>query len=142
MSEELIEEGIVLESENGFADIKLLANDNCDECSAKIICKPKDDSGRILKIENTVGVQKGDKVTIAISGKSLFGAAVNLYLYPLIIFIAAVLLGLNLFVSYNIVELYAFLLGCLSLSIYYMIFFVISKRPLNKQPTVCLTKSN
>ena len=142
MREELFEEGIVIKLENGIAEIKLLGNDTCKECSAKIICKPREDSSRILTIKNTSNVQKGDKVTISILGKNILRAAVNLYFYPLIILIMVIILGLDLFTNSNIVEFYAFLMGILALSIYYILFFVISKRYAERHPLITLSKSN
>ncbi len=123
MREELIEEGTVIESENGFVDIQLVTNESCDECSAKIFCKATEDSSRILKIADVHEIQKGDKVTISIPGKTLLGAVVNLYLYPLILFITIILLGLKLLESLHLVEFYSFIIGCFFTSLYYFIFF-------------------
>lgn len=134
MNEELIEEGIVVKSENGYADIILLTKESCEECSAKIICKPKDDSSRILNIKNNCGAQKGDKVTISVQGKTLLKAAFNLYLYPLLLLITGILLGLNIFASSNFAELYAFLLGFLLTSVYYIILIKLSTKLNGKQP--------
>lgn len=141
MNEELVEEGIVVKSENGFVDIKLLPNYACEECTAKIICKPKKDSSRILNVKNTCGVQKDDKVIISIPGKTLFAAALNLYFYPLIILVVNIIIGLNIFTNFHYTEVYAFLLGCIFLSVYYFIFFMISKNLKNKQPSINLSKS-
>lgn len=136
MNEELIEEGIVVKSENGYADIILLTKESCEECSAQIICKPKDDSSRILNIKNTCGAQKGDKVTISVQGKTLLKAAFNLYLYPLLLLISGIILGLNIFANSNLTELYAFLLGCLCASIYYYIIIKLCAKLNSTQPII------
>lgn len=136
MNEELIEEGIVVKSENGYAHIALVTKDSCEECSAKIICKPRDESSRILSIKNTCGAQKGDKVTISVHGKTLLKAAFNLYLYPLILLISGIILGLNIFASSNFTELYAFLLGCFFTSVFYIILIKFSAKLNSRQPII------
>lgn len=136
MNEELIEEGIVVKSENGYADIILLTKESCEECSAKIFCKPKDDSSRILNVKNTCGAQKGDKVAISIQGRTLLKAAFELYLYPLLLLISGILLGSSIFANLNYTELYAFLLGFLLTSVYYIILIKLSTKLNSKQPII------
>ncbi|MCW8849388.1 MAG: SoxR reducing system RseC family protein, partial [Melioribacteraceae bacterium] len=107
MNEEITEQGIVLKSGNGTTEIQLLSNENCEECSAKLFCKPREDSARILQVTEPVKLKEGDKVSISISGKSLLLASFNLYLYPLLILIITILIGTIQFSNSNQPELYS-----------------------------------
>ena len=37
--EELIDEGIVIQSQEGIAEVAVLPSENCQECNAKLFCK-------------------------------------------------------------------------------------------------------
>lgn len=140
MSEELIEQGIVLKSEKGISEIELISNDNCEECSAKLFCKPREDSSRILQVPDTTKLKEGDKVSIAISGKSLLTASFNLYLYPLLILIFSILIGTRIFSNSAQSELLSLSIGIFFISIYYLTFFKISKKISTKKSNVLITK--
>ena len=141
MNEELTEQGIVVKSEEGITEIELLSNENCEECSAKLFCKPREDSARILQVTEPTELKKGDKVSISISGKSLLIASFNLYLYPLLILIISILIGTNLFSNSNQPELYSLAAGIVLVIIYYFAFFKISKNTAIKKPNIIITKS-
>ena len=140
MDEQLIEQGIVLKSENGFTEIELLANENCEECSAKLFCKPKEDSSRILKVNNSLGIAKGDKVSISISGKSLLNASIKIYLYPLLLLISSIFLGMIFFTNSKQPELYSLLVGLALVVIYYYTFFLLGKNGSKDKSKVIISK--
>lgn len=142
MSEELTEQGIVIKSEEGVADIEILSNEHCEECSAKLFCKPREDSSRILQVTNLAKLSKGDKVSISIQGKSLLLASFNLYLYPLLILVFSILIGSKLFSSTNQPELYSLTIGILLVVLYYLTFIKISKKLSPKGPTVIINKTS
>lgn len=142
MNEELIEQGIVLKSEEGISEIELFSNENCEECSAKLFCKPREDSSRILQVTNPIKLNKGDKVSISISGKSLLTASLNLYLYPLLILVISILIGTNLFSNSSHPELFSLTAGIILVSIYYLTFFKISKKFISKKPNVIISKTS
>ena len=142
MNEELIEEGIVLKSENGFTEIALSKNTNCKDCSAKLFCKPSEDSSRIIKVKDSNKFNSGDKISVSISGKTLLKASLQLYFYPLVLFIGTILLGLTIFPNSKFNEVYSFLLSCTLVSIYYFMFFSFSKKLNNNEPQIHLTKIN
>ena len=127
MKEEITEQGIVISSENGIAEVALLESDNCEECSAKIICKPKADNEKILTVIDEFNASPGDEVSISIEGKELFKASLFLYGLPLIILVLGIYLGMNIFPQDNKLELYSFLSGLAAMSIYFISFFLISK---------------
>jgi sigma-E factor negative regulatory protein RseC len=140
MNETISEQGIVLKSENGIIDIEVLQNKNCEECSAKIFCKPKDDNSKVLQFESDELLAKGDKVTISISGNSLFKVSVKLYFYPLLILVLSLLLILFFLEDSRFAEIYSFLISGLIVSIYYLIFFKIKKKDRNIESLVSLSK--
>ena len=142
MNEELTEQGIVVQSEEGITEIELLSNDNCEECSAKLFCKPREDSSRILQVTNLTKLSKGDKVSISVPGKSLLLASFNLYLYPLLILIFSILIGSKLFSSSSQPELYSLTIGIILVVLYYLAFVKISKNLSPKRPNVIITKTS
>ena len=141
MNEELTEQGIVVKSDEGITEIELLSNDNCEECSAKLFCKPREDSARILQVTDPTKLNEGDKVSISISGKSLLMASFNLYLYPLLILIVTILIGTSLFSNSRQPELFSLSSAIILVIIYYFTFFKISKTRAIKKPNIIITKS-
>lgn len=141
MQEKVTEKGIVVNSANGFVEIELLSNDNCEECSAKIFCSPNTDKKKILKINTASDFNKGEKVDVIIEGKNLLFASFNLYLYPLLILIVTLFLGTKIFSNTNAPEIYSFLISIVLVTIYYFIFFVISKKVNSVEPKVLLSDS-
>src|SRR4030042_6648490 len=96
-SEEIVEEGIVISVMGSDVEVELSGNENCNECSARLFCKPKTDKSNVLKLKDVLDVKAGDVVRIAIKGSALFNATVVLYGLPLILLLAGLLIGLNLF---------------------------------------------
>ena len=140
MNEELVEHGIVIKADNEFAEVELVGNDNCKECSAKLFCKPSEDESRILKVSNSINLKNGDNVSISIKGKNLITASLNLYLYPLIILIISIFLGSILFSTYSQPELFSFLFGTIMVMIYYFAIFSLVKKSITYNPNVIINK--
>lgn len=141
MQEKVTEKGIIVNSENGFVEIELLSNDNCEECSAKIFCSPNNDSKKTLKINTSSSFNVGEKVDVIIEGKNLLFASFNLYLYPLLILIITLFLGTKIFSNTNFPEIFSFLSSLVLVTIYYLLFFVISKKSNSVEPKVLLSDS-
>lgn len=106
--EELYENGIVKESKNGLATIIISDSDHCEECSAKLYCKPGNEKSRILIVKDPFGTMFGDRVKIAINGNTIIKATFILYGIPLILLLIGLFLGSQLF-SVN-VEVYTSLI--------------------------------
>lgn len=140
MNEELVEHGIVVKTENGFAEVELLGNDNCEECSAKLFCKPREDKSRTLKLTNSINLKNGDNVSISIKGRNLIAATLNLYFYPLLILIISIFLGSRIFADYTLSELYSFLFGVAFVVIYYFTLFSFGKKSVTYKPDVIINK--
>ncbi len=130
--EVIVEEGIVVSIENGFADVSVSQNEKCDECSAKIICKPNKDHLNILHVEDPLGTRVGDSVRIEIKGNSLLKASFNLYGIPLILLLVGILLGNSIFPGDKFSELYSFLFGIALTAIYYLFTFLHNKDQRNQ----------
>lgn len=123
-NEELFEEGIVESVSNGTATIIVNSSDHCEECSAKVYCKPKDAEDRKILVKDSIGASVGDKVRISTKGKNLLFASLYLYAIPLIILLTSLIFGMKYF-SVN-PELFSFLTGLVLLAIYFFILWRVS----------------
>ena len=141
MQEEIKEEAIIVKINNGYCDILLKENDNCEECSAKLFCKPKDEDTKSLTIKNDNNFKVGDKIHITILGSTLLKASFQLYLYPLIILIASLTIGIQLLGNQQYSELYSFLIAITAVAVYYAIFFIFSKYHRDKDPQIFVSKA-
>lgn len=128
--EELYEEGIVKEAHDGIAEIVISDLDHCEECSAKVYCKPGSSNERSLTVKDPFGVHPGDKVRVTIKGSKILSASFLLYGIPLIILIAGIFIGLQIF-SFN-KELFSTLLAIGLISLYSLGLFLYSKQNKNK----------
>lgn len=144
MNEEfLVEEAVVLSLQNGFAEVSVLPNNACDDCSAKIICSPDNNNRNLLRVDNSLGAKVGDNVKIQIKGKSILFESFNLYGIPLIILIIGILLGMFLFAGYRLIELYSVLFGIGLISLYYFFLFTYNKsRKIQILPKIVFIKRN
>lgn len=132
-SEELIEEGIVKESKDGFATIVIPTSSNCEECSAKLYCKPTADKERTVTVEDPFGLKAGDFVVVSVSGNKIFQTSFVLYGLPLLILIFGLFLGMKLFDSQT--EVFSTLFSFLLLAIYYLVIKFLFKKI---NPPFCL----
>lgn len=141
--EVLVEEAIVLSLENGIAEVSVIPKESCEECSAKIICKPNNDNRNVLRVDNSIGANIGDHVNIEIKGKSVLYASFNLYGIPLIILLLGMLLGMSLFSEYKLVELYSTFFGIGLTAIYYLFLLSHNKNRQNQiLPKIVFVKRN
>lgn len=120
----LVEEGIVITASNGFAEVALNKTENCEECSAKIICKPRDQQTNLLRVSDPLGASPGDFVRIEFEGKSLLKTSFLLYGLPLLLLLTGIFSGTQLFAGMHYSELYSFLLGAGLMALYYLLKFV------------------
>lgn len=124
--EELYEEGIVKESKNGLATIINSDSDNCGECSAKIYCKPGNSNKRSLTVKDPFRVHIGDKVKVSIKGSYILRISFLIYGIPLILLLAGIFLGMQLFHTNK--ELFSTLFAVGLVSIYSSIIHFKDKR--------------
>ncbi len=134
--EELIEEGIVISSSNGIAEVVITKIDNCEHCSAKIICLPKDNNSRTLKVIDNFHTRPGDVVKILVQGSTILKFSTYIYAVPLLIFIAGIMLSYYI-LDFKKNEICSFLFGLGCVLIYYLILFFKNKfMPSNIHPRI------
>lgn len=124
-TEELTEEGIVKDSKDGIATIVISNSDSCEECTAKVYCKPGNSNERNLVVKDPFGVNPGDKVRVSIKGSKVLSASFMLYGVPLILLVGSIFIGMQIF-TYN-KELFSALMGFGLVSIYSFLFLIVSK---------------
>ena len=96
-NEELTEEGIVKELKDGIATVVISNSDNCDECTAKLYCKPGNTKQRSLTVNDPLGVNVGDSVKVSIKGSQILRVSFLIYGMPLILILAGLFLGMQVF---------------------------------------------
>lgn len=121
INEIIIETGIVLSSEKGFAEVLLSETESCEECSAKIICKPKDISSRVIKVVDPFGCSPGNEVRISVQGNLILKSSIKLYGLPLIIFVTIMIVCLMFLGTGANSELISFLTASFSTVTYYIL---------------------
>lgn len=139
-TEELYEEGIVKEAKDGMAIISIQDSENCNECTAKIYCKPGKSEQRSLTVRDPYGVHPGDKVRVVIKGSKILSASFRLYGIPLLLLIAGIFLGFEIFETNK--ELYSSLLAVGMVSAYTLYMFLFSeKEKINSYPEIIFVSS-
>lgn len=131
-SEVIVEEGIVVSVDGGYANIAVTHSESCDECSAKIICKPKAADENIVRVIDSFGVKPGDKIHFEVKGSELLSASFSLYGIPLILLVLGIFLGHSIFSQFKAKELLAFLFGS-GLSVIYFFLTFWKSREKNRQ---------
>jgi len=133
--EEIYEEGIVKESGGGIAVISIQDTDKCNECGARIYCKPGSLEGRNLTVQDHYGLNPGDRVRVAIKGSKILAASFLLYGVPLILFLAGILIGMEVFNTNK--EIYSFLTGAALTALYIIyLFYNSGKLKTNSYPEI------
>lgn len=140
MKEEFIEEGIVKRTFDNSAEIIISNKEECKECSAKIICKPIDNSDNLIVVKDPFGVEKGDIVRFSINGGNVLLATLKLYLIPLILFIAGLLFGYYTVENISNRELISFACGTFLTVIYFAVYSLLNKKSKPITPTIISVK--
>lgn len=140
-TEELYEEGIVKEAKDGIAIISIQDSDKCEECRAKIYCKPGNSEGRSLTVRDPYGVHPGDKVRVVIKGSKILSASFLLYGLPLILLLAGIFIGLEVFHTNK--ELFSSLFAIGLVSVYALFMFLFTgKRKNTSYPEIVFVNSH
>ena len=122
----LYEEGIVKQSKDGIAEIIISDSNHCEECSAKIYCKPGNEKLRTILAKDPFNSKSGDKVIVKINGSRILKASIQLYGITLLLILAGIVVGMNLFTSNK--EIYSTILGITLSGIYLIIISLTSKK--------------
>ncbi|HOI30341.1 MAG TPA: SoxR reducing system RseC family protein [Melioribacteraceae bacterium] len=127
VEEVIVENAVVLSVHDRIAEVSVIPDKKCEECSAKIICKP--DNGRnIVRVDNLAGAVAGDNVKIEIKGNTVLFASFLLYGIPLLILIAGIFSGLSIFSGNDSAEIYSVLFGIGLMIIYFFLSYSLNKR--------------
>jgi sigma-E factor negative regulatory protein RseC len=138
--EELYEEGIVKEAHNGIAEIVISDSEHCQECSAKIYCKPGSSNERCLTVIDPFGVHPGDKVRVTIKGSRILSASFMIYGIPLLLLLMGIFIGTLLF--NNNQEIFSSLLGISLVAVYAAGILIFSKKEkINSLPEITFVRS-
>lgn len=92
--ERLVEEAVVVAVDDGppgWVDLQLLAGEGCEECAARLICRPDDGDRRRLRLPLDRPLALGDRVRVEVGGARVLAASAWLYGLPLAGFVAGVL---------------------------------------------------
>lgn len=141
-AEVLVEEGIVVSVEKGTANVAITQSKNCEDCTAKIICKPKSETENVITVENSFGLRQGDKVKIEVEGSVLLNATFFLYGIPIILIFAGIIFGMSIFSDYTAKELYSFFFGIGLVAIYYTLTFFNRSAAKQKLPKIVSINRN
>jgi len=144
MQEILTENGIVEKISGNNVQITIVPSKECEECSAKILCKSTSNNRNILSVVSSDNFVIGDSVKIIVKGENLFLLTFFLYGLPLVILIASLLFGLFIFSDSTNSELYSFGFSLALLSVYFLQFNRITKHISNisNKPTIIKTDNS
>jgi sigma-E factor negative regulatory protein RseC len=141
--EELYEDGIVKEVQDGIAEIVISDSDHCEECSAKIYCKPGSSNQRNLTVQDPFGVHPGDKVRVSIRGNKILKVSFLIYGVPLILILAGLFFGIRFFDTNK--ELFSSLTALALVIIYISIVLLVDKksnREIRSYPKIIFVSSS
>ncbi len=89
----ITENGIVTAANESIAWIKTTRHSACKSCANRDSCGGGSGKSMTLTVKNTLGVSKGDRVTIGLETKSMIFLAFFLYVFPVLCLIGGALLG-------------------------------------------------
>ncbi len=87
------EEGTVVEVRDDIAVIKAKRTTACEKCVSKKICQSVSETEMMVEAINPVGAHQGDEVVFTVGAATMLKAGVLIYLFPLLAFIAGVVVG-------------------------------------------------
>lgn len=130
MSEEIHEQGFVLKSENGIAEIALTNSEACDSCDS-LFCSANSKGQNILLANNEINAKPGDYVKVVVAGSALVKATILLYVVPMIVLVLSVVIFYSVF-KYS--ELVSFGASLVTTAAYYLILLSTGIRKKDKKP--------
>ena len=97
------EEGVVLETMGGLAQVETAQQEACKSCGARGACQTLGgDKRRVIAAVNQVGAQAGDRVMLAMARKGVLGASFLVYMVPVFALLAGALVGKELGPSWGL----------------------------------------
>lgn len=92
------EEGVVIKVEESLASVKIVRTSGCVHCPSAVFCQRGADHTFMVKAQNDLGAQVGQRVRLQVAPYSIFSAAFILYLVPLFMMILGAVAG-KLFIA-------------------------------------------
>jgi sigma-E factor negative regulatory protein RseC len=144
MQEIIKEKGVVKGFDGSTVEVIMKSSEECEECTAKIYCKPTSESKNLLSIPCKDELIIGDLVEVAIKGKTVFLFSLFFYGIPLLILIATILFGVFFLTDVHNIEFYSFVISLLLLAVYYILFNKFIKQNTNffAAPTIIKTDNS
>ena len=141
MYEEINEKGIVNKINGSTVEVLMNSSEECEECTAKLFCKPTSNEKNLLSITSNDKFQIGDLVEVAVKGKTVLLFTFFLYGIPLIMLIAILLVGLYFLRGIANNEFYSFAISMFLITVYYFLFNKFIKENVNffNTPTIIKT---
>lgn len=125
MPEEILEQGVVIETDDGTATVAVIRSGSCDECAARSLCgNSKSDAPQVTAVD-LLGVKPGDRVRVSAPGKNVLLAAVYLYGIPLVLLLAGIALCAAVFATNA--ELWGSIAGVSLCALYYLVIRISSR---------------
>lgn len=90
-----MDRGRVKKIEGDFAFIEMEINASCRSCSNKGVCMVGDEPA-LLKFDNTIGLNEGDRVEIDLLPQTKISAGFLLFIFPLISLIIGYYIGFSI----------------------------------------------
>ena len=119
--------GKVLSTKDDLAEVTINRGSMCgDSCSNCGMCENK---GTKIVVKNSLGAKKGDTVKLGVSTSKGLGAAMLVYLMPVVILSASLVLFINAGLSEGISALLSFLI----MAVWFVGVFVAEKSGLIKE---------
>ena len=87
------ETGVVIDVKGDTVLIRTEKKSACDSCASKDVCHSVSEKDVVLEALNPVGARKGDRVVFTVHTTTLVKAGLLVYLFPLVAFIAGVVVG-------------------------------------------------
>jgi sigma-E factor negative regulatory protein RseC len=142
MTEDVYEEGVVLEVNEDVALVALEDEGACEECHAKLLCKPRETGdAKTVEALNELGAAKGERVGVTARGGAVLAASFLLYGAPLLVLLGGIFWGMSLFADHPPVELYSFLLALGLVGVYYgAVWLYARSRPVRRAQMPRVTK--
>jgi len=91
MNQTVVDSGYVVEIKGHQATVLCLHN-TCNECGARLFCRPNGSAEQRLVAHNPIGAHVGDRVEVVMNGSFLLRLSMLQYGLPLVGFLAGVFL--------------------------------------------------
>lgn len=115
--------GKVIKTDKKRATVLIELPSSCDSCEFSNFCHI-DKKGRVIICKNDKGAKTGDLVQIGIRERNFYTAIVLNFVLPIFFLIGGILIGKKIWLT----DLAGFVLGMISIALYFSVFLFIDKK--------------